>query len=159
MTADALAVLAADHKAVLQLLAEFDELASDGADAPERQALARQICDALTAHATAEEDVFYPALQHALGDDDATEALLDDALAEHDGQRALVEQIETMDASHERFDCLVILLARAVARHVRREEEDIFPRARDAGLDLRRLGERVAQRRDETLVLLAEEDG
>lgn len=158
MSADALAVLAADHKAVLQLLAEFDELAGDGADATERQALARQICDALTAHATAEEDVFYPALQRALGDDDATEDLLDDALAEHDGQRALVEQIETMDASHERFDALVMMLARAVARHVRREEDDIFPRARDAGLDLRRLGEQLVQRRDETLLLLAEDD-
>jgi hemerythrin-like domain-containing protein len=158
--ADALAVLAADHKELQQLLAEFDELASDGAGATERQALAAQICQALTAHAVAEEDVFYPALRQALQpqEGDVVDDLLDDALVEHDGQRALVEQIETMDAHHERFDALVILLARAVARHVTREEEDLFPRAREAGLDLQRLGEQIARRRDVALLLLSEAD-
>ena len=152
---DALTVLAADHKAVQQLLAEYEELAGDGAAAPQREGLARQICQALTAHAIAEEELFYPALEGAQVDDD----LLDDALAEHDGQRALVEQIESLEAGHERFDALVLMLARAVARHVKHEEDELFPRARAAGLDLQRLGERIIERRDETLVLLAEEDG
>ena len=149
----ALAVLAGDHKAVSQLLAEFDELASDGADAGERNALARQICDALTAHAVAEEGVFYPAAREALQDDD----FIDDALAEHDSVRALIEQIETLDASDERFDALVIMLARAVAEHVKQEEGDLFPRVEAAGLDMQRLGERIIRRRDETLRLLAQE--
>lgn len=150
---DALAVLAADHKAVQQLLAEYDELASDGAAVQERQGLARQICQALTAHAVAEEDLFYPALEAAQVDDD----LLDDALAEHDGQRALVEQIESLQVGHERFDALVLMLARAVARHVKHEEDELFPRARAAGVDLQRLGEQIIERRDEALRLLAAE--
>lgn len=151
----ALAVLAADHKAISQLLVEFDELASDGADAEERDALARQICDALTAHAVAEEDVFYPAAREALQDDD----LIDEALAEHDSVRALVEQIEALDASDERFDALVIMLARAVGEHVRQEEGELFPRVEAAGLELNRLGARIIERRDETLQLLAEDAG
>jgi len=151
---DALTVLAADHKAVMQLLAEFDELASDQADAPERQSLARQICQALTAHAIATEDIFYPALREALQDDD----LVDDAEAGHDGLRALVEQIEGMDARDERFDALVLVLASAVARHARHEENEVFPLVRQAGLDLRRLGQRIARRRDEALLLLADLD-
>lgn len=152
--ADALAVLTADHKAAMQLLAEFDELASDEADAAERQSLAMQICQALTAHAIATEDVFYPALREALRDDD----LVDDAEAGHDGLRALVEQIEGMDARDERFDALVLVLASAVARHARHEENEVFPRARQAGLDLRRLGERIVRRRDEAMLLLASLD-
>jgi hemerythrin superfamily protein len=150
--ADALAVLAADHQAVQQLLVEYEELADDGAKAAERQHLATQICQALTAHAVAEEDFFYPALAQARLDED----LLDDALAEHDGQRALVEQIESLDASHERFDALVLMLARAVARHVKQEEDELFPLARAAGLDLNHMGEQISQRRDETLRLLGE---
>jgi hemerythrin superfamily protein len=155
MASHALAVLAADHKAIGLLLAEFDELATDRADAEERDSLARQICDALTAHAVAEEDVFYPAAREALRDDD----LIDDALAEHDSVRALVEQIETLDATDERFDALVIMLARAVAQHVRQEEGELFPRMEAAGLDMDKLGEQIIQRRNETLRLLAEESG
>jgi hemerythrin superfamily protein len=150
----ALAVLAADHKLVGQLLAEFDELAADRADAEERDALARQICDALTAHATAEEEVFYPAAQAVLDDDD----LIDDALCEHDSVRALVEHLRTLDARDERFDALVLMLSRAVAAHVRREEEELFPRVAAAtGLDLEALGAQIIRRRDEALLLLAED--
>ncbi|RZJ04965.1 MAG: hemerythrin domain-containing protein [Rubrivivax sp.] len=149
---DALSVLAADHKAVQLLLAEYDELASDHADVEERQSLATQICWALTAHAAAAEEVFYPALAEALGDD----GLVDDALAGHDGLRAVVEQIEALDASDERFDALMLVLASAVARHVREEERELFPRVRTAGLDLDRIGARITRRRDEWLRQLLE---
>jgi hemerythrin superfamily protein len=152
---NALVILAADHKAVQQLLVEFDELASDQADAEERGALARQICAALTAHATAEEEVFYPAVRAVLDDDD----LIDEALAEHDGVRAFVEQIEALDASDERFDALVLMLARVVAAHVSQEERKLFPRVQAAGLDLQRLGEQIVKRRDETLLLLSDAAG
>ena len=152
---DALAVLATDHKAVGRLFVAFDDLAGDGATADVRGTLARQICHALTAHAMAAEDVFYPAAREALRDDD----LIDEALAQHDGVRALVEQIESLQASHESFDALVLLLARAVAVHARLEERELFPRVRAAGLDLNRLGEQIIRRRDETLLLLAEDAG
>ena len=152
---DALAVIAADHQAVGRLFGEFEELVGDGAHADERGALARQICNALTAHEMAAEEVFYPAVREALQDDD----LIDEALAQHDGVRAFVEQIESLQASHERFDALVLLLARAVAAHARLEERELFPRVRVAGLDLNRLGEQIIRRRDETLLLLAEEAG
>ena len=147
----ALAFLMADHKVVNQLLAEYDELAGDQADAEERASLAQQICDALTAHAAAEEDVLYPAARVALEDDE----LIDTALCEHDGVRALVDQIETLDADHERFDVLMLVLARAVAGHVQTEERLLFPRLQNAGLDLEGLGARVKRRRDEELLRLS----
>jgi hemerythrin superfamily protein len=151
----ALAILAADHKAIGQLLVEFDELSSDGADAEERAGLARQICDALVAHAVAEEEVFYPAARAALDDDD----LIDEALSEHDSVRALVEQIQTLDADDERLDALVLVLARAVAEHVRTEELVLFPRAQAAGLDTAQLGGLIVRCRDEVLLLLSEAPG
>lgn len=152
----ALAVLAADHDAVQQLLTEFDELAREGASAGPRGALARRICAALTAHAMAEEEIFYPAAREALQDDE----LIDAALAEHDGVRALVEHIGTLDAGDEGFDAMLMLLARAVAAHVRQEEGELFPRLQAAGLDMESLGVQIIRWRDETLsLLLAEASG
>lgn len=153
--ADALAALAADHRAVLRRLAEFDELVSAGASASLRQHLALQICQALTAHAIAAEDLVYPALRQALqGEDDD---LVDDAEAGHDAIRALVEQVELMQATDERFDAMVFILGRAVVRHVQLEEGELFPRVQAAGVDLAHLGERFDRRRDEALLLLSEE--
>lgn len=151
---DALAVLAADHRAVRQWLAEFDELAAQGGPAARRRELALRACQLLTAHAIGAQDVFYPALRAALGEDDD---LVDDAEAGHDGIRALVEQIEDMAAGDERFDALVIMLARALDRHAALEEGALFARAQACGLDLPHLGERIARRRDQALQLLSDD--
>lgn len=153
--ADALSVLAADHKAISQLFAEYDELITDEADAEERMALAATLCDALTAHTAAEEDVFYPAAARAVDD----EGLIDEALGAHDGVRAIIEEIESLEVADGRFDALVMLLSRAVAEHVRQEEGEIFPLTRAAGLDLKQLGEQVVRRREEVMQTLADEAG
>jgi hemerythrin superfamily protein len=149
----ALAILAADHKAIGHLLEEFDELAGDRAGAQQRARLARRICQALVAHAVAEEEVFYPAARAALDDDE----LIDEALCEHDSVRALVEQVESLDADDPVFDATVLVLARAVAEHVRTEEQLLFPRVKAAGLDTAQLGSRLLRCRDEVVQLLGSE--
>ena len=67
-TPDAITLLTADHEDVRQLFADYDELVAGDAPAEDRLALATEICNALTAHATAEEELFYPAVRGALGD-------------------------------------------------------------------------------------------
>lgn len=151
----ALALLSADHRALGRLFAHYEALVGDAADAEARGRLVGQICQVLTAHATVEEEILYPAARRALQDDE----LIDAALGEHDGMRALVEAIEALDAGHERFDALVIMLARAVRAHVRQEEGELFARLESAGLDLHLLGERIVGRRDEVLLLLSDGPG
>lgn len=151
----ALAVLAADHRAVMRLFADYDELVADGGDAQTRCRLATRICQVLTAHTTAEEELLYPAARRALRDDE----LIDAALGEHDGMRALIEALEALDASHERCDALVFMLSRAVGAHVRQEEGELFERLAVADLDLELLGEQIGRRRDELLWLLSDGEG
>lgn len=155
LTTDALALLAADHEDVRQLFAEYDELVADDAEAEDRLALATEICDALTAHATVEEELFYPAARGVLEDPE----LLDEAESEHASARTLIERIRDMEPDDDAYDATVRVLAEAVEHHVQEEEGELFPRVRDTGLDLRTLGEQIAARRDEVLSELGADGG
>ena len=152
---DAVSVLTADHESVRRLFSEFEELVAAGAGDAARRALAEQICDALTAHAAAEEELLYPAARDALEDD----FRIDQAQGEHEDMRALIRQIRSLDAVDGRHNALVAMLASVVAAHVRQEEGDLFPRLEFTSLDLGRLGEQLVQRRTEALALLAKVGG
>src|SRR5678815_4524813 len=72
-------LLMADHKEVHAMFQQYKKLADADAEASEREALATEICHALTVHATIEEELFYPAAREAEVDAD----LLDEAEVEH----------------------------------------------------------------------------
>ena len=104
---DAIALLKADHKEVDDLFEEYEELAGAEADGAERQALAEQICDMLTVHATIEEEIFYPAARELVVDSD----LLDEAEVEHASAKDLIAQIKAMGPDEELYDAKVKVLA------------------------------------------------
>lgn len=149
---DAIDLLALDHDEIRQWFDEYDDLVDDGTDDEARQALALQICNALTAHTAAEEEVFYPAVRAALGDDDE----VDEAESEHAAMRELIGQIQLLDASDDRFDTTVAVLSELVRRHVQEEEGEIFPLMRESRTDLQILGEQIAAVREDVLASLAE---
>jgi hypothetical protein len=76
---DATILLTRDHTEVSKLFKQYEKLVKAEADGPDRQALAEQICDMLTVHASIEEEIFYPAAREAEVDSD----LLDEAEVEH----------------------------------------------------------------------------
>lgn len=147
---DATALLAADHLEVKQMFGDYESLVADGASDDARADLAQQICEALTIHATAEEEIFYAALRDVLGEG----AMVDDALAQHAGAKALIGQILQMDPSDGLYDDTVRLLQDAIDQHVYEEEATLFPRAQESDLDLDQLGEQIAQRQDELYAAL-----
>jgi hemerythrin superfamily protein len=145
---DAVALLKQDHAEVRKLFAEYDELATDEANGEERQALAEQICAMLTAHATIEEEIFYPAARDAGVEGD----LLDEAEVEHASAKDLIAQIRSMSPDDDLYDAKVKVLGEYIAHHVDEEEGEIFPRCREAKMDLVGLGESIAERKSELLV-------
>lgn len=145
---DACDLLDADHIAVKHLFVEHARLAmaAPADSVAERQALARQICQALTVHAQIEEEIFYPALRDAAGAD----ALVEQAEAEHQQAKALIAQIQK-ERGGARADELVTQLARIVEVHVKEERDHLFPKARSGVVDLDALGEQLRQRQEELM--------
>jgi hemerythrin superfamily protein len=142
---EALELLEADHDAVRQLFAAYRELAAHDAPEARRKALAEQICMELTIHARLEEELFYPVVREAIRDDD----VMDEAEVEHASAKDLIVQILSMDPHEELYDAKVTVLGEYIEHHVREEQGEMFPKVRRSGLDLVRLGERLAVRKRE----------
>jgi hemerythrin superfamily protein len=140
---DAIRLLKADHREVESCFEQFDELG----DEKEKQNLADKICLTLTVHAQIEEEIFYPAVRAEIDDND----LLDEAEVEHASAKQLIAEIESMKAGDALFDAKVKVLGEYVHHHVGEEEKEMFPECRDSDLDLKALGETLANRKAELM--------
>ena len=144
---DAVELLKADHKEVKALFEQYKRLV-DNEDVPEeRQAVAQQICLLLTVHATAEEEIFYPAARAAIDEPD----LLDEAEVEHASAKDLIAQIEAMDPNEALYDAKVIVLGEYIDHHVKEEEGQMFPKCKKADMDLAALGQAIDARKAELM--------
>jgi hemerythrin superfamily protein len=139
---DAITLLTDDHENVKNMFEQYEEL-GDRAHATKKK-LATQICTELTKHATAEEEIFYPAVKAA---GKSNEDLVDEATVEHASAKDLIAQIMAMEPTEELFDAKVKVLSEMIEHHVKEEEEEMFPKARKAGLDLELLGQQIAERK------------
>ena len=142
---DAIALLKADHRKVEGLFARFER----AKDKRVKKSLATEICTELTVHTIVEEEIFYPACRQA-----ADEDLRLEAYVEHDGAKVLIAEIEASDPDNEFYDAKVKFLSELIKHHVHEEEqrsEGMFAQAREAGLDMDDLGERIAQRKEQLL--------
>ncbi|MGI9245829.1 MAG: hemerythrin domain-containing protein [Steroidobacteraceae bacterium] len=130
-----------DHRKVDEMFMQFEKARSDD----RKRALASNICMALRVHATIEEEILYPAFYEATQDQD----LHHEAIIEHDGVKKLIAEIESSGPDDEYFDARVSVLAEMVRHHVREEErrDGLLAKGRSAGLDMRALGEQLAERK------------
>jgi hemerythrin superfamily protein len=142
-TQDAIALLKEDHRAVEKLFKDYE-----GAKGERRkEKLARKICLELTVHTMLEEEIFYPACGGKIDED-----LLKEAYVEHDAAKVLIAEIEGGSGqSDDFFDAKVQVLGEEIQHHVKEEEEELFPQVRKADLDLKALGESLAQRKKELM--------
>ena len=138
---DAIALLRADHAKVSDLFEQFEKSRS-----PDKKArLAEQICAELKVHAQIEEEIFYPAAREVLRD----EALLDEATVEHASAKDLIAQIEGASPGDDLFDARVTVLAEYIKHHVKEEHNELFPKLRKTRLDLKALGQALAERKEQ----------
>lgn len=139
---DALAILEADHANVKALFEQYEQL-GERAHATKKK-LATRICLALTQHATAEEELFYPAVRDAIAE---CADQVDEAVVEHGSAKELIAQILAMEEGEQLYDATVKVLSEMIAHHVSEEEGEIFPKVRDSDLDLVALGAAIVQRK------------
>jgi hemerythrin-like domain-containing protein len=145
-TLDAIVMLREDHKRVSALFRAYGRERDDLSTA-EKSTLVARICHELLVHATVEEEIFYPAARDALGF--AGGDLIDKADVEHATARDLIRQLQDASPHASHYDAKVKVLAEYVRHHVGEEHDDMFPRCRKAGMDLRALGLAMAERRAE----------
>jgi len=140
---DAIGLLKADHAKVKELFEQFFKSRSDD----KKQQLAQTICQELTVHTTIEEEIFYPAAREAIDEAD----LVDEAEVEHQSAKDLIGQIEAGGPDDEKWEARVKVLCEYINHHVKEEESELFPQARDTELDLKALGEQLLARKQELL--------
>jgi hypothetical protein len=142
---DAIALLKADHRKVEQLFADYENASGSSRKAK----LAGQICQELIVHTMIEEEIFYPAVDGKIEED-----MLDEAYVEHDGAKMLIAELMDGTPGDEYYDAKVSVLSEEIKHHVQEEEarsEGMFAQAREAGIDVKALGEQLAARKEELL--------
>jgi len=143
---DALSLLRADHARVIELFDQFTEM-KDDVDEQEKDALVARICGELIVHTAIEEEIFYPEARAVLDDED----LFDEATVEHASAKDLIAQLGEMEPGDELYDAKVTVLGEYVKHHVEEEQNEMFPKLKDADLDLDALGQRLTERKLELM--------
>ncbi len=93
---------------------------------------------------------FYPACKGQIEDED----LLDESYVEHDGAKVMIAELLDSSPDSEFYDAKVTVLSEMIKHHVKEEErraEGLFAEAREAGLDMDALADRLEARKQQLL--------
>jgi hemerythrin superfamily protein len=120
----ALELLKNDHETVRQLFRQFESVK----DEAEHRRLVESIKTELQTHAHIEESIFYPALDDTASED--VSELVDEALDAHHAIEVLLDEIDRLNRDGQELRAKVAELKEKVEHHAKREEEEMFARAR-----------------------------
>lgn len=123
---DALELLTTQHDRIRELFSSLEGRAAGPSQVKIDEV--RELLSTLVKHAEIEELVFYPAIRDALSEDD----LVDESLEEHHAAELLLFELERSPAEAERYDAKVTVLSELVLHHIEEEEDELFPKVREA---------------------------
>ena len=124
----------------------FDEY-EKSRSATKKQNIVATICLELSVHATLEEEIFYPAVRAALKDRE----LVPEAIVEHATLKEFIAKVDGKLPDGDMFDAQIQVMGEYVKHHVKEEQNEMFPKARNSKLDMMELGRRMAERKQELL--------
>ena len=142
-TNPALALLKKDHDTVKDLFDKFEK--AEGR--PAKKKIVKQALAELKVHAAIEEELFYPAVRRPVGND-----IMNEADEEHHVAKVLIAELEGMDGREDHYDAKFAVLAENVRHHIKEEENEVFPKAKDATIDFEALSKAMSQRKEMLLV-------
>lgn len=141
-TNPAIGLIKKDHDKVKDLFDQFDK--ADGLAAKKK--IVKQALTELKVHAAIEEELFYPAVRKHIGND-----LMNEADEEHHVAKVLIAELEEMDGRGDHYEAKFTVLAENVRHHIKEEENEVLPKARDVKVDFEKLGEAMLQRKEKLL--------
>jgi hemerythrin superfamily protein len=116
---NALDLLKQQHEEVSKLFKQFEKLEEGGM--AERRELFVMIADRLSAHATIEEQFFYPSIKT-----EKTEDLVREAVEEHLAVKRIIADLLEMEPADENYNAKMKVLQENVEHHVEEEEKELF---------------------------------
>lgn len=125
--------LKADHQFVRQFFDRYFQTQ----DEHEKRDAGSHLLLLLEMHGSLEEGVFYPRVR------DVDPALLDRCAREHEQAEQLIHTLKSMDEADPQAVALFRRLADAVLSHIETEEQQLFPKVRQAHLDLSAIGQEM----------------
>jgi len=137
---DSIAMLKRDHDNVKTLFDQFEKAERKA----EKQKIAKQALEELRIHATLEEELFYPAVRQQLKN-----GVMNEADEEHHVAKILVAELDAMSDDNDHFDAKFTVLAESVRHHIKEEESQMLPQARDLKIDFKALGQKMQRRKEE----------
>ena len=142
---DAIALLEQDHQAVKKLFREFEGKTDRAVKA--KLELYQTIRQELEIHTQIEEQIYYPAVKEAVPD------MVAEAFEEHKQVDRLLQELQGMDPSDERFDAKMTVMMENVEHHAGEEEKEMFPSSRKPlGPDrLQELGMRMMEMKQQLM--------
>ncbi|MEU6971849.1 hemerythrin domain-containing protein [Kitasatospora aureofaciens] len=142
MSTDAIVLLKEDHKQIRRLFRAFHN-----ADKATRAETVNQILEALTVHTYIENEVMYPEVRRLVPD---LEGDILESFEEHHVADLLCAELAGLSPDDERFDAKTTVLIESVTHHIEDEENDWFPKVREAlgRKELQEIGVRLTEARD-----------
>lgn len=141
-TNPAIALLKKDHDKVKALFDQFEK--AKGRTAKKKIVEAALL--ELKVHAAIEEELFYPAVRKQLG-----KKMMNEADEEHHVAKVLIAELAEMDGSESHYDAKFTVLAENVRHHIKEEENDMFPEAKDVKIDFDQLGLAMQARKEKLM--------
>ncbi|GAB3554389.1 hypothetical protein GCM10027343_42380 [Noviherbaspirillum agri] len=128
-----LEALKTDHGFVRQLFEQHFQ----SQEANNKKELGAHLLALLETHTALEERAFYPRVR------EVDPSLMDHCEQEHGEARQMIDNLKLMDEGDPHIDALYRRLSDSVLKHVEFEEQQLFPKVEQAGLDMTALGQEM----------------
>jgi hemerythrin superfamily protein len=139
---DAIAILKKDHDTVKGLFEQFDKAETPAA----KKKIMAQALTELKIHAVLEEEIFYPTVRRKVGD-----KLMSEADEEHHVAKVLIAELDQLSDRNDHRDAKFTVLAESVRHHIKEEEDQMLPKAKELDIDFEQLGARMLDRKKQLL--------
>lgn len=132
----AIAILKKDHDTVKGLFDDFEKAEKKAT----KEKIILQAVMELKIHALLEEEIFYPTVRAHVG-----AKLMNEADEEHHVAKVLIAELDSGVTDHR--EAKFTVLSENVRHHIREEENEMLPKAKELDLDFEALGERMLERK------------
>lgn len=138
----AISLLKKDHETVKGLFDQFEKAESASA----RRKIIGQAVTELKIHAVLEEEIFYPTVRRHVG-----KKVMNEADEEHHVAKVLIAELDRNGRADDHRDARFTVLAESVRHHIREEENEMLPKAKELDIDFEALGQRMLNRKKQLL--------